>query len=128
MSGATLGLLISLGIIGVLWIVLCYKKIIPDPLAKWTLVIAGGLVTLGLYPLLQALLKKKTPPVVIPPFEGKGPTEREVTTADTEAGSTNAKLEEIDKDADNLSDDGFDAELGGDFAKRFNSANTTPEE
>ena len=127
MSGTTLGLLISLGIIGALWIVLCYKKIIPDPIAKWTLVIAGGLVTLGLYPLLRALLEKKTPPVVIPPFEEEGPTKREVATANKDAGKTDDKLEEIDKEADSISDSGFDAKLGGDFAKRFNSANTPDE-
>jgi len=127
MSGATLSLLISLGVIGTLWIVLCYKKIIPDPIAKWTLAIAGGLVTLGLYPLLRALLEKKQPPVVIPPFEEEGPTKREVTTANKDAGKTDDRLEEIDKEADSISDDGFDDKLGGDFAKRFNSANTPDE-
>ena len=119
-------------VIGVAWIVLCYKKIIPDPAAKWTLAIAGGLVTLGLLPLIQWLAKQgggKTKPVPIPDYVPEGPTESEVNVLDENVEDTDKKLEEIDAKDKEISEEitvdaenpnsGYHPTLGDDFAERL---------
>jgi len=119
--------------IGVTWIVLCYKKIIPDPAAKWTMAIAGGLITLGLLPLIQWLAKqgKETKPVPIPDYNPVGPTEEDTKKLDEKVESTDKKLEEIDAEDKKISEEitvdsenirpnvGFEPTLGGDFAERL---------
>jgi len=119
--------------IGVLWIILCYKKVIPDPVAKWTMAIAGVFITVGIYPLVRWLagLGKKSKPVPIPEYEPEGPTEEEVEKLDEKVEETDKKLEEIDAEDEKITEAitpdpekpkpnvGFDPALGGDFAERL---------
>lgn len=112
--------------VGITWIVLCYKKVIPDPVAKWTLAIAGVVFTLGLLPLIQWLAKqggKEPEKKPIPEYIPVGPTTVETETLDNQIAETDKKLEDANADGEKLVTENkpgtANPALGKDFAERL---------
>lgn len=99
------GLIVS--VLALVWVFLCYKKIIPDPWAKWTLLAAGFLFTAGLYPLLKSLWSKEKdsgeidPVVVVDP----GPSEEEIEYLDNKKKNLDEEVIELDKELEEIEDE-----------------------
>ena len=116
-------------LVAITWIVLCYRKIIPDPFAKWSLFIAGALFTVGIMPLMQWLARQGEKDAEslkpIPDYKPVGPTPDETKALDDRVEETNKKLEEIKANDEILEDTvhsnpgTVNPELGGPFAERL---------
>lgn len=111
---------------GITGIVLCYKKVIPDPAAKWTLTIAGVVFTLGLLPLIQWLAKqggKEPDKKPVPEYIPVGPTEEEVKNLDEQVKDVDKKLEDANAAQETLATENkpgtANPALGSDFAERL---------
>jgi hypothetical protein len=100
--------------LGFVFLALCKRGVIPDPIAKHALAIAAGVATLGVLPLLRTWLSSKRKdrpnrPVVV---VTRSPTDTEITAVDDKAAAakerstkTRELLRTIDKAAsDSLSD------------------------
>ena len=131
MEGIAINLLfVALGAIGILLIVLYAKKIIPKSWGKSILPIATALITLGLYPLIKLLTKKKKSPVIpIPEYKPEAASESDRELLDEDAKTVDEKLVEIDASRDEISVDHADSRLGNRFhtrlLNRLRSGNTT---
>jgi len=126
---------IILGVIAVLfsivWVVLCYKKIIPEPWSKWTLLAVGFIFSLGIFSIFRKFLGKEKPsepkPVVIDPTpkdeeikhldKKKDNLDKEVKNLDKEVKETDEKISKIDeRNPDDVLDDD---DLNPEFSRRI---------
>lgn len=87
----------------VAWVVLCVKGKIPDPWAKWTLLVAGALGTFGGWLLWVMFTKKKASPPPDPVVVvKKGPSEREVEDLKKRSEDLDKSIEDTEKELDRL--------------------------
>ena len=94
-------------VVAAVWVLLCRRGVIPDPVAKWSLVIAGAVVPLGLLPLVRVLLGGKETKKQVVIVETTSPGDEEIEGIDheidrviAEGDRTVEALEEIDKAED----------------------------
>jgi len=103
-------LFVALGVIGILLIVLSVKGIIPESWSKPVWVAATALVTLGLFPLISFLVKKKKKPAPPPEiFHPEAASETDRESLNEDARTIDEKLAAIDKDAEDNQKDADDS-------------------
>ena len=123
-------LFVALGAIGILLLVLYAKKILPESWGKAVLPVAAALITLGLFPLIKMLTRKKKDPVVpIPEYKPEAASEKDRELLDDAAKTVDEKLEGLDASREKIDVDHADPRLGRRFHARLlnslRSANTT---
>ena len=86
MSDLTLALVVAVIAVGLAgtWFLLCRLGVVPERGAKWSLLVAGAIVSVGILPLVRVLFRQKKQPAKVEIVESVAPTDAEVKAVDQE--------------------------------------------